>query len=704
MRQKARCPCIGPLSYSETDPPTLRSADASRTGRIRPAPLPDSPDLEPLLRSKTRQWSIETAEETYSVPLWGSGYFFINERGNVAVRPDSRSPLTIDIHDVVDRLTEQGVRFPALIRFQDLLQARVRELNESFGRAIEQAGYRNRYQGVFPIKVNQLREVVEEILEAGEEYDFGIECGSKSELVAALPFLEQYDTILLCNGCKDRRMMDLMVAAQVLGRRVFPIVERYEEFEMLQRSVGAQSLAAEAVGAFGVRIRLSASGAGLWSESGGANSKFGISLTELIQLVDVLRRRNRLDRFQLLHFHLGSQIADVRNVEEAVQEASRIYVWLRNQGVDVRYLDIGGGLGVNYEAGNPEAIGHINYDLDDYTQTVISALSTAFDEAGVEHPIIVSESGRAITAHHSVLIVEAIGRRGKDRLHANEIDPEHDLVQQLYGLHESTEGEAAASIAHAYAEAVALRDRVNDAFRSGELSLEDKALAERTFWSLSRRACHHLADNGLQDRPAAVDHVEPLLVDHYLCDFSVFRSMVDYWAIGQRFPIMPVHRLNEKPTRRGMIDDLTCDSDGRISDFVSPDGDKHYLELHPLIEGRPYYLGFFLMGAYQDIMGDMHNLFGRVTEAHVYLDDQEPGGFYVEKIIDGATVREQLELVQYHANDLERRMNALIQREVRAGRIRPYQGVRLLEQYREAFAAYTYLDGIPARPDDPDGA
>jgi arginine decarboxylase len=664
--------------------------------------LPDSPDLEPLIRSRSEHWTIEAAEETYSVPLWGSGYFFINDRGNAAVRPDSRSPLTIDIHDVVDRLTEQGVRFPALIRFQDLLQARVRELNESFARAIKETGYRNRYQGVFPIKVNQLREVVEEILEAGEEFDFGIECGSKSELVAALPFLEQYDTILLCNGCKDRRMMDLMVAAQVLGRRVFPIVERYEEFEMLQRSVGAQSLAAtaDAVGAFGVRVRLTASGAGLWSESGGANSKFGISLTELIKLVDVLRKQDRLDRFQLLHFHLGSQIADVQNVEDAVRETARIYVWLKNQGVDVRYLDIGGGLGVNYEAGNQEAIGHINYELDDYTHAVVSALCRAFDDAGVDHPIIVSESGRAITAHHSVLVVEAIGRRGKDRLQDDEAEPEHELVGRLFALHESTRRDNPESIADAYAEAVSLRDRIDDAFRDGDLSLEDKALAERIFWSLSRRACHKLVVNGTEDRPRVVDHVEPLLVDHYLCDFSVFRSMVDYWAIGQRFPIMPIHRLNEKPTRRGMIDDLTCDSDGRISDFVSPDGDKHYLELHPLIEDQPYYLGFFLMGAYQDIMGDMHNLFGRVTEAHVYLDDEEPGGFYVEKIIDGATVREQLELVQYHANDLERRMNALIQREVRAGRIRPYQGVRLLEQYREAFAAYTYLDGIPARPDD----
>jgi arginine decarboxylase len=666
--------------------------------------LPNAPDLAPTVRAAGETWTSTDAEQTYSVPLWGSGYFFVNDRGHAVVRPDSRSPLTIDIHSVAERLTEQGVRFPALVRFQDLLQARVRELNESFERAIEASGYRNRYQGVFPIKVNQLREVVEEILDAGVPYDFGLECGSKSELVAALPFLEQYDTILLCNGCKDRRMMDLMVAAQVLGRRVFPIVERYEEFDMLNKAVRAQAIArAEGpVGAFGVRVRLSASGAGLWSESGGANSKFGISLTELIRLVEALDERGHLDRFQLLHFHLGSQIADVGNVEAAVREAARIFIWLREKGVEVRYIDIGGGLGVNYEAGNPEAIGHINYELDDYTHAVVGALTRAFDEAGVNHPIIISESGRAITAHHSVLIVEAIGRRGKDRLLESEIEAEHELVGRLHALYVGSQHETTNGTTAAYSEAVRLRDEIDARFREGSITLEDKAYAERIFWSLSRLACHHVAHDDTATSNDDLQWVEPLLVDHYLCDFSVFRSMVDYWAIGQRFPIMPIHRLDEKPSRRGMIDDLTCDSDGRISDFVSPEGDKHYLELHPLREGEPYYLGFFLMGAYQDIMGDMHNLFGRVTEAHVYLDDEEPDGFYVEKIIDGATVREQLELVQYHANDLERRMNALIQREVRAGRIRPYQGVRLLEQYREAFAAYTYLDGTPSRPDADD--
>jgi arginine decarboxylase len=657
--------------------------------------LPDAPDLEPLVRTAGPTWTAADAESTYSVPLWGGPYFYVNEKGNAAARPDPRSDLSIDLHAVTERLSNEGVRFPALIRLQDLLQSRVRELNESFQRAIESAGYRNRYQGVYPIKVNQLREVVEEILDAGLPYDFGIECGSRSELVAALPFLEQYDTILLCNGCKDQRMMDLMVSAQVLGRRVFPIVERFEEVHMLRRAVSGRNVSSgeDTVGAFGARVRLSASGAGLWSESGGANSKFGISLTELLRLVEILRKDGTLDRFQLLHFHLGSQIADVANVESAVREAGRIYAWLRKQGVDVRYLDIGGGLGVNYEAGNELAIGHINYDLDEYTSAVVNALAAVCNEAGVEHPIIISESGRAITAHHSVLIVEAIGQRSKDRVQPDEDAPEHDLVKRLVELYAESHS-ATEDASDVYASALDLREKIIRAFRGGDLSLEDKAQAERLFWSLSRRSCvAATTKNG--ENSELMSALEPQLVDHYLCDFSVFRSMVDYWAIGQRFPIMPIHRLQERPTRRGMLDDLTCDSDGRVSDFVSPTGDKHYLELHPINPGEPYYLGFFLMGAYQDIMGDMHNLFGRVTEAHVYLDDEEPGGFYIEKIIDGASVREQLELVQYHANDLERRMHALIQRKVRAGKIRPYQGVQLLEQYRQSFAEYTYLDGTP---------
>ena len=637
-------------------------------------------------------WSTSDAESFYHVPGWGNGYFFVNDGGHLGIRPHSGKAVSADVFAIAQQLRQQGVEFPALIRFQDLLNDRVVRLNEAFRQAISASGYKNRYQGVFPIKVNQLREVVEEIMDAGEPFQYGLECGSRSELIAALPFLEQYDTLLLCNGCKDVRMMEMMVAGQILQRRVLPIIERIDEYQMLRDAVHSQNAANHGpyVGCFGVRVRLSTSGAGLWSESGGADSKFGISLDEMIGLVRRLSRERLTDRFQLLHFHLGSQIADIKNVRDAVSEAVRIYAWLRDQRIPIQYLDIGGGLGVNYEAGNPDAVSSINYDLQEYASTVVRTVKELCDEAGVPHPILVSESGRAVTAHHSVLVVEAIGARGKKGYSADDDgEGEHTLVRELLRVYREADEDKAREI---LARAEALRNDIVDAFRTGEISLEDKALAEALYWSICRKVLD--AASGVDDQAHREirEQLEPHLVDYYLCDFSIFRSMVDYWAIGQRFPIMPLHRLDEPPTRRAMLDDLTCDSDGRVSDFVSDEGSKHYLMLHPLRKSEPYLLGFFLMGAYQDIMGDMHNLFGRVTEAHVYVDEDEPGNFYIEKILPGADVREQLELVQYHMNELERRMSVLVQRQVRSGHLRPAQGVRLLEQYRASFGAYTYLE------------
>ncbi len=637
---------------------------------------------------------MEAAEQLYHVEHWGTPYFFVNDDGQVGVRQGPQSNLSTSIFTVVQRLRDEGVQFPALIRFQDILHDRVVQLNEAFRRAIDRHDYDNDFRGVYPVKVNQLREVVEEILDAGEPYDFGLECGSKAELVATLPFLEQYDVDLLVNGCKDDEMMALIAAGQSLGRRVYPIIERIEEYGMFRRAADRQGFDREsssAAGAFGVRVRLSTSGSGLWAESGGANSKFGISLSELINLADELDATGMRDRFHLLHFHLGSQISDVGNIREAAREAARVYAWLHRRGIRVRAIDVGGGLGVNYEAGNPDAIGHINYGLEGYTSSIVASLKEVLDEEGAPHPRIISESGRAVTAHHSVLVVEAIGRREKEWYGNGEIDDAHPLLVSLKQIHAQV-GSPDVDFDQAHDEAAQARARIIDLFRDGTVTVEDKALAEQLYWTISRRVNEAAREAGQSADTGLRAELEPQLVDHYLCDFSVFRSMVDYWAIGQRFPVMPLHRLDERPTRRGVLDDLTCDSDGRVSDFVSTEGEKHFLELHPLLPDAPYYLGFFLMGAYQDIMGDMHNLFGRVTEAHVYLDETEPDNFYIEKILPGSSIREQLELVQYHGHELERRMNALIQREVRAGRLRASQGVRLLEQYRSAFGSYTYLD------------
>ncbi|MEX2401542.1 MAG: biosynthetic arginine decarboxylase [Rhodothermales bacterium] len=687
----------------------------------------DSPDVSTDLDvSPDAPWSPRRSSDTYFVEAWSDGYFFVNDAGHVATRPIRETDTEVDVFDVVRELGKRGIAFPALIRFQDLLKSRVDHLNGAFQSAIAESGYENTYEGVYPVKVNQLREVVEEILDAGAPYRHGLECGSKSELIATLPYLADRDVLLLCNGAKDRDMMRLMLAGQRLGKRVLPVLERSEELDLALEEAGAAEVTVDV----GVRVRLTTRGAGLWSESGGENSKFGLSLSELVDLVEQLRADGLPLRIKLLHFHLGSQIADLDTLREAVEEAARVCAWMLEKKVGIEYFDVGGGLGVAYEAGNPEALGTINYELDDYARTVVSACKRIFDESGVPHPILVSESGRAVTAHHSMLVVEAVGRRRKDvattdRSH----DDKHPLLDALRDLSGRLDDEGAETPGHTievldriYKEAHALKVRVTDLFRAGEVGVETKARFDRAFWNLCIAIDRRLQDHdrgpgaaestrggdaaqsgrtsasaeadGMRDvdrLPETLRSLEYQLVDHYQCNFSIFRSMVDYWAIQQRFPIMPLHRLDERPTRRGVLVDLTCDSDGKVDRFVSAHGDKRHLELHELRPDEPYFLGLFLMGAYQDIMGDMHNLFGRVTEVHVYADETEPDNFYLDEILPGATVEEQLELVQYHANDLERRMGDLIRTAVSAGRLRPREGVLLLNQYRSVFRDMTYL-------------
>lgn len=645
------------------------------------------------LETDFEAWTPQAAEALYHVPAWGAGYFHVNKAGHVAVRPQGPEGPSIDLLEVVRRLRAQNVRPPFLLRFQDLLRTRVIQLNRAFHRAIAETGYASTYRCVYPIKVNQLREVVEEILEAGNPFSFGLECGSKSELLATLPYLDRDDMLLICNGCKDRTMMQLILAGQRLGKKVIPVIERMEEFQLLLEVMDERSLPQASLPAiFGVRLRLSATGAGLWSESGGETSKFGLSLAELLGLLDCISDSHSGVSLQLLHFHMGSQIAHLAHIREAVTEATRIYARLRKRGLGIIYLDIGGGLGVTYEAGNPDAPGSIDYSLNEYARAVVATVQQVCGAERVPPPVLISESGRALTAYHSVFVTEVLDTRSRRyELPAWANGGHHPLLEELRWLYEAAASEPLVAV---YERLEALRHRVNRSFREGELSLEQKAEADQLYWA----ACTHLGNRlsrpseleGL--RPETLQQLPTQLADHYLCNFSVFRSLIDHWAIGQRFPIMPIHRLDEPPTRRGILIDLTCDSDGQVSDFVTPVGEKHTLELHPLRPEEPYYLGFFLMGAYQDIMGDPHNLFGRVTEAHIYLDEDEPGNFYIELILPATTVEEQLAQVQYYPNDLERRMNRLIQEKVRTGALRPREGVELLELYRRIFRTSTYLE------------
>ena len=648
-----------------------------------------------MAKTEEAVWTTEDSENLYRVKLWGDNYFAVNDEGNLSVRPILGDPISIDIHKVVQDLKSQRIAFPLLIRFQDLLRSRVTELNNAFRKAIEESDYQNAYISVYPIKVNQLHEVVQEILEAGRPFGFGLECGSKAELVAALPHLEDDRTLLICNGYKDAVMIRLLLTGQQLGKNVIPILEKYSEVRPLMGHAKELGICPS----FGVRVKVSATGSGKWAASGGDASKFGISITELMKLLEEVSAAGMLSGFKLLHFHLGSQILDIQNLKQAVKEIARVYARLRTRGVDIQYINVGGGLGVNYEAGEVTAPHGINYTLEEYTNAVVYSVKEICDAEKVPHPILVSENGRALTAHHSVLIVEAIAANSRETfeevgpVEENESAPVKELSRLLASVGDNkARRRSVAFLLEVFHDAVEKRQEVSLLFELGYLTLEQKALAEKLYWSTCTAINRLLQKRNSEALPKDLSEMRDQLTDQYLCDFSVFQSILDYWAIGQLFPIMPVHRLKEQPSRLATIVDLTCDSDGKVDRFVSPLGMKSALELHRLNEGEPYYIGFFLMGAYQDILGDIHNLFGRVTEVHVYADDDEADGFFVEKIIKGTTVQEILAFVQYFPNDLQRRMEQIIQQKVKDGLIRPKVGVQLLEQYSKAFHEYTYLD------------
>ena len=638
-------------------------------------------------------WSTDDAADLYRVPAWSDGFFTINEKGHVAVQPFDDNPLAIDVMDVIAEARRRNVGFPLLVRFQDILHARVRRLNQAFAEAIDYAGYDNIYRGVYPIKVNQLHEVVEEVLDAGKPFGLGLECGSKAELLVTLPHLESDESLLVCNGVKDAAMLSLIVAAQRLGKNVVPVMEKYVEFEQLM-AIAARE---EQKAAFGVRIRLRTSGAGKWAESGGYRSKFGVSLPELMDLVERLESEDSRESFVLLHFHLGSQISDIQQLRSAAKEMSQIYAELIARGIPIRYLDVGGGVGVSYTGGFEE--GSINYSLQEYANAVVSAVKEVCDERQVPQPILVSESGRAMTAHHSVLVVETLGAFRKDRSESDYEPPAdaHRLVHALHETltwlrHEATADTPAPELLEAYHDVESIHEEASTLFGMGYLSLVDNASIERLYWSACSNALRLLREADLEPLPPEVAELEDKLVDQYLCNFSVFQSMLDHWAIDQPFPVMPLARLDERPTRRTLLVDLTCDSDGKISQYVSSNDDRNFLELHALEAGEPYYLGVFMMGAYQDIMGDAHNLFGRVSEIHVYADADEDNNFWLEKIIPGTEIEDILATVQYFPNDLRRRMQDIIKQKIDAGVVRPTRGMQILEQYMACFKSQTYFD------------
>ncbi|MGD8325234.1 MAG: biosynthetic arginine decarboxylase [Gammaproteobacteria bacterium] len=636
-------------------------------------------------------WSSAHSQALYRVESWGAPYFCINDAGHVAVEVESEkgTQMSIDVAAVVEELRDRGVQFPMLLRFQDILRGQVKRLNTAFRSAITEFEYPNEYRAVYPIKVNQLHEVVDELLEAGREYGMGLECGSKAELIATLPQVDG-EMLLICNGVKDYEMLSLMVACQQLGQNNVPVIENYSEFTQLK----ALAFETGFVPQIGVRVRLATRGSGRWSESSGVNSKFGLSVSEVVRMVDELEASGLPKKLVLLHCHIGSQIADIQVLRQAAKEVTRIYCELMERGCEIKWLDLGGGLGVNYDSTEVEDEAGINYSLQEYANAIVHTVKQVCDDHEVRCPGLVTESGRALTAHHSVLIVPVLTARKRENRRAD-IDVPEGAAEPLPALKQMLErldtATASAELIESWHVANEYLDEARTLFNLGYLDLRARATADTLYWRLASRISKALEAFPDLEAPEVAE-LKSYLTDQYLCDFSVFQSMLDHWAIAQPFPIMPLNRLDEEPTRRGIVVDLTCDSDGRVSHYVTALDDKRYLPLHELRESETYYLGFFLMGAYEDVVGDAHNLFGRVSEAHIYADEEEPRQFWVEKIIPGTAVQDILAQMQYFPNDLHRRMSELVRSKIRDGVVRPTQGMRFLDQYMACFAKNTYCD------------
>src|SRR5271170_3746254 len=634
-------------------------------------------------------WTIDAARALYNIHRWGARYFDINEAGHVVAMPLQEAGAAVELTDVIEEARGRGLKFPLLIRFQDILRHRVEAINQAFRNSIAEFNFQGKYRGVFPIKVNQLREVVEEILDAGKAYDFGLEVGSKPELFAGLALQSQMGSLIICNGYKDAGFIKMAILGLKLGKKVIMVVEKLEELRQivtLSKQLGVEPL-------LGIRARLMSKGAGRWAESGGENAKFGLCTAELLEATDLLKAENLGHCFKLLHFHIGSQVPDILTVKKAVQEAARFYAKLFKMGFAIEYIDVGGGLGVDYDGSRSNFDSSTNYTLQEYTNDIVYYIADVCNAEKVPHPNIISESGRAIVAHHSVLIVEVFGAiekiRPGDAFKYG--DSEHALVKELLDIKKNL---AKLNKLEAFHDAQERKEDAQHMFTLGVLDLPDKAKIENLYWEISRDVVESF--KGQPYAPEEIRKLEDTLADQYLCNFSVFQSLLDHWALGQLFPIMPIARLNERPTRECTLVDITCDSDGQVNKFIDLRDVRDTLPLHELIPNgngkpEPYFIGFFLMGAYQDIMGDLHNLFGRVNEVHVFLEPDEPTGYYIEEIIEGATIVQSLAQVQYDENELKRQMKAQMDEAIKSDRMKPSEAMRLLDDYERGLKAYTYL-------------
>ncbi len=632
------------------------------------------------MQTDLRAWTVKDSLELYNVNGWGRDFFSINDAGAISVTPAGPGSLPIDLKELVDDLRSRGLNLPILIRFSDILRTRVEQLFGAFQQAIADNDYKGTFRGVYPIKVNQQRHVVEELMEYGRPYNLGIEAGSKPELLVALALQENPEALILCNGYKDRAFIETALLAQKLGRRVVITMDRVGELETILAAAAELDLRP----VIGVRARLTTKGAGKWVESTGDRSKFGLTTAEIVATVEKLRSVGMLDCLQLLHFHIGSQITNIRAVKDALREASRIFVELHGLGAGMRYLDCGGGLGVDYDGSQTNFHSSVNYTLQEYAADIVSQVAEACNARHVPHPDLVTESGRALVAHHSVLVYNVLATN--EILAGQSPRPgapgEHPVIQQLF---ETYSGISRKNFQEAYHDALQIKEEAITAFNLGVLDLTARARVEELFWA----SCEKILKI-VRDMPYVPDELEGLerqLSDTYYCNFSLFQSMPDHWAVKQLFPTMPIHRLNRQPMRRGIVADLTCDSDGKIDEFIDLRDVKGFLELHTP-NGDEYLIATFLVGAYQEILGDLHNLFGDTDAVHVRLDGDD---YRVEHVVEGDSVAEVLSYVQYNKEDLISRLRRSVEASLREKRITMAESGRFMKRYEEALEGYTYL-------------
>ncbi len=629
------------------------------------------------------EWKIADAVDLYDVARWGNGYFGINPQGHVCVHPTKDPAKSIDLKELVDRMALRGFDLPILFRFTDIIGSRMADLNEAFSKAIADHGYQAGYSCVYPIKVNQQRQVVEEVVNHAARYKFGLEAGSKPELMAVVA-LANNEMPIVCNGFKDAEFIEMAMLAHKMGRNILPVVEKYTDLKLILHY-------AEKLGVrpnIGMRVKLAARGSGRWQLSGGYRSKFGLTVSEIVQGFEELKSHGMEDCLKLLHFHLGSQITNIRRIKGALTEAARIYVELSKSGAGLKYLDVGGGLGIDYDGSQTDFESSMNYTLQEYANDVVHYLQSVCDDAGVAHPNIVSESGRALVAHHSVLVFNVLGVAAQGNGEIPQV-PEN-FEQPLHDLRDAFEDLTSRNLLERYHDAQQALESVISLFSNGYLPLEQRCIAESLYWAILRKIQRQVKDT--EYVPEELQTLDSLLSETYFCNFSLFQSIPDSWAIHQLFPVMPIHRLETQPRHPAVLGDITCDSDGKIDRFIDRRDVKRTLPLHTY-DGRPYYLGVFLTGAYQEILGDLHNLFGDTNAVHVHLDPDN--NVILDSIVKGDTVREVLQYVNFDSDALVRNLRTDVEKSVREGRLDDELAGRLMRFYEEGMRGYTYLEETP---------